>query len=119
MFRGDLCAQRGLARRLVNAVITELGGCIVAENRAIKLHEFIDAGKAEIGKESANTGKIGEYSQFFWRQTPGGWDNEFEYVDVYLIRYDSVPSSLWSWREGGKLMAETETYHELTRPFEE
>lgn len=63
-----MCAQRGLARCLVNDVITILGGCIavVAENNARKLHDFIDAGKAEIGKEYANTGKIAEYSELFW-----------------------------------------------------
>ena len=36
-----------------------------AENRAIKLHDFIDTGKAEIGKEPANTGKIAKYFEFF------------------------------------------------------
>ena len=60
-----LCAQCTLARRLVNGVIAEPGGHIVAEYKARKIQEFKYAGKVEIGKESANTGKIGEYSGLF------------------------------------------------------
>ena len=56
LLRGDLRAQRGLARRLVSGIITVPGGLIVAEYCAGKLHEFKDAGKTEVGKESANAG---------------------------------------------------------------
>ena len=65
LLRSDLCAQRTLARRLVNGVIAEPSGHIVAEYKARKFQEFKYVGKAEIGKESANTGKIGEYSALF------------------------------------------------------
>jgi hypothetical protein len=63
LLRGDLCAQRALARRL--GVIAEPGGRIIAEYRARKLHEFKYTGKAEISEESANEGKIGEYPELF------------------------------------------------------
>ena len=67
LLHGDLSAQYTLARRLVSGVITEPDGGILAEYRTRKIHEFKYAGKAEIGKESANVGKIGEYPELFWR----------------------------------------------------
>lgn len=62
-------AQRALGRCLVNGVIqwqTE-PALNVAEYSARKLHEFKYAGKAQIGEESGSEGKIGKYSELFWR----------------------------------------------------
>jgi hypothetical protein len=46
-------------------VITEPSGGIVAEHKAKKVHVFKYAGKPEIGEESANAGKVGEYFDLY------------------------------------------------------